>query len=140
MQRGFMLIELVLVIVIIAIAAALVFPHIGDWIAAYDLNIAARQLAADLRLLQQMTINSDGLHTPRLTFYTTGYYTALSGNSVQPKRQFPSTVQISGLPSPFTFSIDGPPTVGGTIVLRRTDGKGIKKIIIQVQTGRVRIE
>jgi prepilin-type N-terminal cleavage/methylation domain-containing protein len=86
MQRGFMLIELVLVIAIIAIAAALVFPQIGDWIAAYDLNIAARQLAADLRLLQQLSINSDGVF-PILHLRVTspyGYYTDLRTKVIQP--------------------------------------------------------
>ena len=142
MQRGFTLIELVVVIAIIAIVAALAIPQLGDWRAQQDLDAAAREMAADIRLLQQITINSGGV-SPIMSFKTTapyGYITSLNLTAIQPSRDFPATIILSSAdPKTLTFGLSGAPMTAKTITLTRTDGKGQKQIIID-RVGRVRIE
>jgi len=143
-EQGFTLIELIIVVAIIAIVTALAVPKMGDWLAEQDLNIAARELAADLRLVQQLSINCAGT-TPEFYLINTspyGYVTALNTKVIQPKRTFPRTVRVSGSATTISFTNNGIPKQGKdmTIALARVDGRGTKRIIIQAQTGRVRIE
>ncbi|WP_312421963.1 prepilin-type N-terminal cleavage/methylation domain-containing protein [Anaerospora hongkongensis] len=143
-HRGFTILELIIVVAVISIAAALAVPKLGDWTAEQDLNNTARELAADLRLLQQLSINSAG-PTPELYLRIAspyGYMTTVNTKAIQPKRTFPATVKLSGAATTVSFTINGIPKQGTdmTIVLARTDGKGTKRIIVQAQTGRIRIE
>lgn len=143
-QQGFTLIELMLVIAIICVITAPAVPKLGDWVAEQDLNIAARELAADLRLVQQLSINCAGT-TPEFYLINTspyGYVTALNTKVIQPKRTFPGTVKVSGSATTISFTSNGIPKQGTdmTIALARQDGKGTKRVIVQAQTGRIRIE
>ena len=143
-QRGYTLLELVVVIAVIGIIAAMALPKISDWQADQDLNAAARELAADIRLLQQLTVNSVGSGTPQMLFLPSGYSTTVSPISIN--RTFPTTVVVESADQQpaLTFSAtDGSPTGGGrTIVLKRTNTNTniSRKVIIQTMTGRVRIE
>ena len=143
-HQGFTILELLIVVAVLSIAAMLAVPKLGDWAAEQDLNNAARELAADLRLLQQLSINSAG-PTPELYLRITspyGYITTLNTKVIQPKRSFPATVKLSGSATTVSFTINGIPKQGTdmTIALARADGKGTKRIIVQAQTGRIRIE
>lgn len=148
MQRGFTLAELIVVLGVIAVIAGMALPKISDWQADQELNAAAREMAADIRLLQQMTVNSGGV-IPSMYLYTTppyGYYTYRNLTVINPVNRFPATVKFSGATSgSITFSVNGRPVTGtgylSTITLSRADGKGTsRQVIIEAITGRVRIQ
>lgn len=141
-QHGFTAIELIFVITIIGIAVSMAVPRFGNWMASQDLDAAARELAADIRLLQQMTINAGDNPTPIMNFKISapyGYYTSPSLDGTKPARDFPTTIRLSATPATFTFSRNGTPTTPKTITLSRTDGGGSRAVIID-SVGRVRIQ
>ncbi len=58
-QKGVTLIELIVVMVIIAIGAALTTPNIGGWLRNYRLRSAARDVASTLRLAQIKAVSAN---------------------------------------------------------------------------------
>ena len=58
-QKGVTLIELVIVMVIIAICAALMAPNIGAWIPIYRLKSAARDVVSTMRVAQIKAVSSN---------------------------------------------------------------------------------
>ncbi len=58
-QKGVTLIELIVVMVIIAIGAALTTPNISGWLRTYRLKSAARDVASTLRLAQIKAVSAN---------------------------------------------------------------------------------
>ncbi len=58
-QKGVTLIELIVVMVIIAIGAALTTPNIGGWLRTYRLRSATRDVASTLRLAQIKAVSAN---------------------------------------------------------------------------------
>ncbi len=58
-QKGVTLIELIVVMVIIAIGAALTTPNISGWLTNYRLISAARDVASTLRLAQIKAVSTN---------------------------------------------------------------------------------
>lgn len=58
-QRGVTLIELIIVMVIIAIGAALMAPGIGAWMPHYRLRSATRDIASTMRIAQMKAISNN---------------------------------------------------------------------------------
>ena len=142
-QNGFTLIEMMMVIVIIAIVAALAVPKLGDTMARRDIDNAARQLAADLRWMQQLTVNSGGGAIPQMIFVPVEpyqYYVIVSSYSVKTVK-LPTSVLVAN-PS-VSFNINGLPVspniLGTTITLYSTKVAGLSKQVIIDSMGRIRI-
>lgn len=58
-QKGVTLIELIIVMVIIAIGAALMAPGIGAWMPHYRLRSATRDIASTMRIAQMKAISNN---------------------------------------------------------------------------------
>ena len=58
-QKGVTLIELIVVMVIIAIGAALTTPNIGGWLTIYRLKSATRDVTSVLRLAQLKAVSGN---------------------------------------------------------------------------------
>lgn len=147
MQRGFTLIEVIIVIAIIMIVAALAVPRIEATLAQRDLDNSARMLEADLRWLQQTCINTTpDTSAPIMKFQKTtmpnGYYITV-GLTTTKSVTLPSDVVLSGTPTTLTFSMNGTPitdsTVLPTTLLITSTKTTSKKYIMVSTTGRIRI-
>ena len=61
-QKGFTIIELLLVVAILAILGKLSMPYFTATIESYRLNGAARRVAGDLRLAQSLAVSQGGIY------------------------------------------------------------------------------
>ncbi|MFA6393377.1 MAG: prepilin-type N-terminal cleavage/methylation domain-containing protein [Patescibacteria group bacterium] len=61
-QKGFTLIEIVIVISIMALLTAITIPYLTKFQPNLKLTAAGRMLAADLRLAQQLTVTEQTVH------------------------------------------------------------------------------
>lgn len=142
-QNGFTFIEIMVVIAIIAIVVALAVLKLGDTMARRDIDNAARQLAADLRWMQQLTVNSGDGAIPQMIFdpaETYQYYVTVSSYSVKSVK-LPASVSVA---NPIvSFNINGlpvlPTSMGTTITLNSTKITGLSKQVIIDSVGRIRI-
>ncbi|MBP2663160.1 MAG: hypothetical protein H6Q71_1108 [Firmicutes bacterium] len=138
---GFILIELIIVMAIIGLLSAMAIPKMNQTVAENELDGAARLLAADIRGLQQMTING-GNTAYKLRFIndTEPRYNFTAGPQTVRKVYLPNSVKMMGYPVDIVFRLDGMPFIGGqTIELKsKVTGKSLYIKLAPV-TGRVRI-
>ena len=145
-KRGVTLIELVLVMVIIAIAAVFVAPNIGAWIPNYRLRGAARDIVSTLRTAQMKAVSTNtqyqvsfdqGAGSYILQYQNTGGVWINEGAT----QVLPSGIQISGITFPgnnATFHTDSSSSTGS---LTLTNSKGsTKTITLTTTTGRVQLQ
>ncbi len=149
-EKGFSVLELLVVIAIVAILAGLAIPRFNTSTADRDLDIAARQLAGDMRWMQQNAVNLIAGVTsvnipfdpqPSLNFYTLapyGYYIKVNGVVIK-QYYFPGAVKTSGYYSAIVFGINGyvNNTFGTTVTL--LNGSKMRSVIVDA-AGRIRIE
>jgi len=144
-QRGVTLIELIIVMVIIAIGAALTAPNIGGWLPNYRLRSATRDVASILRLAQIKAVSSN---TPyRVAFDTVNesyilQYQDTGGGFVTDggTQSLPTGVKFNTTfaGNITTFSPNSTAT-DGSITLNNNKGS-IKTVRLLGLTGRIRIE
>ena len=156
-QRGYTLVELVIVIAVIGIIAAMALPRIGGWQSDQELQVTARELAAEIRHLSMNAVNAGSAQaayscniTVTGTNYTVNLYTynltTKSVSSVSSRTvAFPQGISCSTSTGIY-FSIDGRPcnaagaalTADKTITLRNATG-ATTTLSINQNTGRVNI-
>lgn len=145
--KGFTLVEMAVVVALVGIVIAMSLPALGQPLANYRLKTAARQIAQDLREVQQMALNeeTDGY---RVSF-SAGGRTYLIQKTAHPlprtvKRvELPPTVLIAATTfnnNTVTFTARGTPHPrGGTVTLQdRASGRFLYVIVASI-TGRVRV-
>ena len=145
-RRAFSLMELVVVLAIIAIAAAIAAPRYANAIARYRAETAARRVAADLAyaraLAQQTSSNQTVAFDPATDVYTLAgvddpdrpgqpYPVALAG---RPYHADLAAASFGGAKS-VTFDGFGTPSVGGTVTVRV--GDYVYTLTVEAETGTV---
>jgi prepilin-type N-terminal cleavage/methylation domain-containing protein len=129
-SRGFTLIELIMVVVLISILAVSVVPKFLDT-SGFSLIGAASMAAGDIRYTQELAM---GTHASKSIVFTSGntYYTVGSQTV-----NLPSKVSISS-GATFTFNSLGEPTAGGgsSVKLTATGGE-CKELSVDNYTGKV---
>lgn len=146
-RNGFSLIELLLVLLLMGILLAVTLPLYERSVARYNLTGAARQMAADIRMHQQIAISAeDPLSTYQIIFDSSRNRYQLQKNvRVMKTINLPGTVQIANTNFPvqnnrLRFNIQGRPLDGGgTITLRDKVTGELYYVIVAPITGRVRI-
>ncbi|VBB06876.1 Hypothetical protein LUCI_2113 [Lucifera butyrica] len=144
-EWGFTLVELVITIAIIGIVALIAVPRIGQSLAQRDLDNTARQLAADIRWLQQQAVNAgdDGTAALYTITFANGSpygYSITYGSQSLKYVTYPSRVITTGTLSPITFTAAGVPFAGGkTIVFEHTGINRFENVFIEPVVGRVRV-
>jgi MSHA pilin protein MshC len=128
-SRGFTLVELIMVVVLISILAVSVVPKFLDT-SAFSLTGAAGMAAADIRYTQELAM---GTHASKSIVFTSGntHYTVGSQTV-----NLPSKVSISS-GATFTFNSLGEPTAGGGSSVTLSAGAESKTITVDNYTGRV---
>lgn len=146
---GFSLLELVIVLAIMAIMAAIATPRYGQAIARYRTTMAARKVAADLTFARKRaTISStsqavnfdvanDGYQLPGVTDMRTSapdYSVALSS---APYRARIVSADFDG-DADVTFDGYGVPDSGGTVVV--AVGGYSKTIVLNADSGKAEVQ
>lgn len=133
-----------MVIGVFALFTLIALPKANESIERAELETTARLLASDLRLVQQMSVNSSGsgAKTYSIVFNNAepfGYKIS-DGIKLVKKITFPAHVVLNGSPSALSFSPEGAPTLSTNSRTISLSSKGkIKYVIITGATGRVRV-
>ncbi len=144
-QKGVTLIELVVVMVIIAIGAALTTPNIGGWLTNYRLRSATRDVVSMMRVAQIKAVSNNTQY--RITFdtmnnnYVVEYLTTGGGWVAEGGTQtLPTGVKFNTTfaGNVTTFSPNSTAT-DGNVTLNNTKGS-IKTVRLLGLTGRIRVE
>ena len=143
-RGGFSLLELLVVTAMISMICAMGLLRLGDSLAAAELSAAALELAADLRWMQQASVNSPvGAGGP---FYSLSFnqatgagYVVKAGLNVYKRGAFPDSVRLANLPQVVSFTGFGSPTHAQTIALKSLRTNRVRYVIIAAVTGRVRL-
>lgn len=143
-NKGFTIIELTVVMLIIALFAAMTMPGLSRTYAKQNLQLAALQLQQEIRTLGQESLKREWAGY-QITFYATREYYNIKGPEGTRKVTLPARVELVetnfDVPSPdqMNFSARGMPTRGGHIALRNTVSGEFKYVIVAAITGRTRI-
>jgi len=164
-KKGVTLVELSVVLVIIAIAAALTIPGIGRWLPGYRLRGATRDVVSTIRMAQAKAVSGNVEYRVHFDVANRGYilqYRTAAGLIVDDGdtpgtpcphqradgkpahlQELPNGIQIKeinfgGGVSYAVFNSNSTSS-SGNVVLRNSRGAE-RKIVLLSNTGRVRIE
>lgn len=140
-NKGFSVMELLLVIAVLGILAAIAVPRFSTVDVQRDLDNAARQLVVDLRWTSQVAANS--VDTVQVVFVNAapyGYRVVQGAAAVviKPTQSFPATVSFPAVVNPVTFDVFGKPTGAANVVIALQNAAGQTRTVnIDYLTGRV---
>jgi len=143
-KRGVTLLELIVVMVIVAIGAALTTPNIGGWLSNYRLRSATRDVASMMRLAQIKAVSNNT--SCQVVFdtvndnYILQYQDTLGAwvNEGETQRLPPGVKFNTTFGATATFAPNSTAT-DGDITLNNNKG-ATKRIRLLGLTGRIRIE
>lgn len=140
-DRGYTLIELILVIAIMAILFTISFPNFTRILSQYQLKSTANQLISDMRWVRQESIYGRSGMVKMYFERDKNYYAIDEGTKRRAKRELPKGIYFHDVPlnnSQLTFTLIGAPSEAGTIVLKNSYGASCH-IYFMPSTGRIRI-
>ncbi|NLZ52781.1 MAG: prepilin-type N-terminal cleavage/methylation domain-containing protein [Thermoanaerobacteraceae bacterium] len=140
-SKGFTLIEVVLVIAILGLLSIIIVPDLKRTLAKYKLEVAAQELAQNIRLTQQKSITEGVSYKIVLDLNRKDNYQMLLGRRGKliklPSGVYFDWTTYSEVNKTLVFYPTGAPNRGGTIAI--ANGEDTLYVIISVATGRVRI-
>jgi len=140
-SNGYSLIEIVMVIALLGLLSTVAFPNFKRTMSKYKLEVAAYELAQNIRLTQQKSI-SEGIPC-KIVFdlnQKNGYQMLSSGRGKfikLPSGVFFEWTTYYEVNKTLSFSPSGAPNQGGTIAIM--SGDNTLYVIVSVATGRVRV-
>lgn len=153
-RQGFLLLEMLAAVFLLALSAVWILPAVSDWQREQRLDMAAGQITSLIRTVQ-VEAKSGDLAYPggsgifkEITFSSQGagrrvrYYCVRTGiYTMGPKGWLPEGVRITPGTVSIRFAQNGYPSGSDySFRLRDTSGKGVRKIVVEAYTGRVRVE
>jgi prepilin-type N-terminal cleavage/methylation domain-containing protein len=146
-KKGVTLIELVVVMVIIAIAALLLVPNIGAWLPSYRLRGATRDIVSTMRTAQMKAVSTNTQYQVDfnvagnnyiLQYQTTAGWVNEGATQNLPRGvTFISAIFSGGVPQAIFNS--NSTSSAGSVTLQNTKGAQ-RKITLTSATGRAKIE
>ena len=143
-KKGVTLVELVIVMVIIGIAAGFVVPGIGAWLPNYRLRSGARDIVSTMRTAQMKAISTNLTYRVSFTL-PSGYvlqYLDTGGNpqTEGANQTLPPGVSISAITIAGNNAVFNPNSTSssGSVTLQNTKGTQ-RRLTLTPSTGRVTI-
>ena len=147
-KKGVTLIEIIVVLVIIAIAAALAIPNIGAWLPNYRLRTGTRDIVSTMRTAQMKAVTTNLEH--RIQFYpeegtyiaqhrTTAGLWVDEGDGVRQK--IPNGIRLHEITlanNRAEFNPNSTSSPGSVTLRNKRDTE--KRIVLFPATGRIRVE
>jgi type II secretion system protein H len=150
LDRGFTLIEIVVVVALVGILSSIVLPDFKKTVDHYKLNVAAQQLSHNIRMVQQKAISEGVPYKILFDMNKRDYYIIKSAlNGFQGKvvklpegvnfewTSFTTNFNNSKNENTLIFSVSGAPIQAGTVALKNKNER--LYVMVTVATGRVRI-
>jgi len=135
-ERGFTLLELMLVIGIIAVILAFAIPNFRPALDDARLEQAVQQLEADLMYARQLARTNQT--DPQVVFTLSGYRIEVDGSSIS-TQTLASGTHWDPVPSPLSFNSDGSPGANDVAIwLKGADGTRAG-VTVYGETGRVEV-
>lgn len=144
-QKGFSLLEPILVAAIISIISLYAFPSIISFSDELQIDYEANKLVSDLRYLQELSLSNQNNHNlfpsvssetfPQIFFSNKKYYITHNKKTIL-TRNFPADMKISRNRSNLSFANNGNAT-NLTISMELRNSR--RNIIVDV-VGRIRVE
>jgi len=148
-RRGFTLVELVVVLAIMAIVAALAVPRYANSLARYRADAAARRIASDIELLQSRAYSRNATHSAVFSVVSNSYL--LAGILDPDHPNLPYTVRLADPPyfavlksanfagsNALAFDAYGQPASAGVVVI--SVGSEQRTISVELSSGRSKVQ